>query len=382
MADVIAMFAQTLRPWARDLHVHVMDHGGAIVRGYAMSPADVEREDIDVFLVDDVTSYLSKAFVADLHERGVAVAGLYEGTEEAPGRARLLATGADVALEASSPPELIVAEVMRLCASRTPTRRSPAPSDAGSATGLVIAVASAGGGCGSTEVAIAVADALSEERTVTLVDADDQSPGLALRLDLTALPNLRDAIDSAASGSDDLTRLLHTTRDLGMRLLPGLAAPEEWETLRAGDVIRVLAALASDAAVVVANVGGRVEQLPGAGRLARFATARAVIGTADVVLLVSTGTTRGVRLAADWAVAVRGIVDFERVHVILNRHAAGHYSASQLRSALDPLRPSSLTLLPYDRRVLRAEWDGVPVLRGPFRKRVRRLARAVTGATA
>ncbi len=56
--DPVIMLTHSTRPWASDLHHFVADHGGALVRGYAVSPESAVDATYDVLFVDDVTSLL------------------------------------------------------------------------------------------------------------------------------------------------------------------------------------------------------------------------------------------------------------------------------------------------------------------------------------
>ncbi len=379
MIEPVVVLAQTLRSWAHELHMHVMDHGGARIRGYALTRADMLRERADAVIVDDVTSFLTARLVSELHSRSTLVAGVYEGGASGEGRRRLLAMGVDVALDAASPPELMVAELIRLCASEIPVAEPAVSVPAtGGPAGPVVAVASAGGGCGATEVAIVLADELAATAgDVILVDADDQSPGVAPRLDLEPQPGVLDALAAMTADGGHIESELRSVRGLRCRVLTGIPVSIEWDRLRPDELAPLLAELAASGARLVVNLGGRAEALPGVGRLARFGTTRTLLALADRVVLVAGATPRGVRLAAEWALAVRGLVEMAEVELVLNQHVGGRFTAAELVAAAAELTPRTITLLPYDRRVLRAEWDGTVVVRGPFRRATGDLATKV-----
>ena len=383
MTEPVVLLAQTLRPWAHELHMHVMDHGGVRIRGYALTRSDMLRERADAVMVDDVTSFLTSRLVSELHSESTVVVGVYEGGADGEGRRRLLAMGADVALDADSPPELMVAELIRVCAREMPVAEPVAAGAAASQpAGIVVAVGSAGGGCGATEVSIVLADELAETTgAAILVDADDQSPGVAPRLDLEPHPGVLDALAALAADSERVGSELRTVRGLKCRVLTGIHVPIEWDRLRPDELAVFIAELAASGSPVVVNLGGRAEELPGAGRLARFGTTRALLGLADRVVLVTAATPRGVRLAGEWALTVRGLVEMAEVELVLNQHAGGRFTAAELAAMASALEPRTTTLLPYDRRVLQAEWDGTVVARGPFRRASRGLAATVLERT-
>ena len=285
MAEPVVMFAHTLRVWAHHLHTYVMDHGDAIVRGYAMTAEDALSEQIDILIVDDITSFLSARLVSDLRQRGVGVIGMYEDSQDSAGRGFVLSMGADVALSAATPPEIVVAELIRMASSdrqAEPPRSERGGSVGFPAGGTIVAVGSTGGGCGATEVALAYAQhSASRGLTTVLVDADAQSPGIAPRLALKATPNVRSAIDAVFHRAGPLSRCLQVGPTKSLQLLVGITTSADWSELGVHEVLEVLGALTTDFSLVVANVGGMVEELPGIGQLARFGVARAVVSTAD-----------------------------------------------------------------------------------------------------
>lgn len=376
-----------MRPWSQQFHFFVMDHGGAVVRGYATSVDDVLAEDVDVAVVDDVTSFLSIRAIERLHEHSIAVVGMYDEADAETGKWRLLELGVDGVLPTSAPPEALLVELVRVYEKLhdSSNRRPLAGSEDISATGPVasgrlVTVCSAAGASGATEVAIAITREMRPSGGVILVDADDQSPGLAARLRLPLQPNLRSAIDAVLHRVGSLDDCVHRASGHDLAVLPGLPGPAEWSKLRADAVIEVLRALRREHGMVVANVGPRIEALPGDGPVARFGVARAVVAASSAIVVVSTASVGGVRRLIEWAVEAKALVEDAAVHAVLNRHAGGRFIAGELVEEFAAAWPvASVTVAPFDPRVARAEWDGTGVDRGPFTRALLPVAAAVGG---
>jgi Flp pilus assembly CpaE family ATPase len=150
-------------------------------------------------------------------------------------------------------------------------------------------------------------------------------------------------------------------------VVAGIATAADWDELRPAEVVQVLRDLAGTSTLVVANVGGRCEALPGYGAVARFGVARAVLGEADEVAVVAAASPTGVLRLVEWAAAARSIVEPGKLHVVLNRHTGNRFAAGELMAEVrQTLGPRSVSVLPFDRRVVRAEWECVPAPSGPF----------------
>jgi hypothetical protein len=115
MREPAVVLAHSVRGWAQDLHFFLMDHGGAIVRGYVMTPEDALAESYDVFIVDDVTSYVNHRLVSSLQSRGVKILGVYDPDDaHGAGKQRLLDLGVDEAHPATTKPAEFVRAIARL----------------------------------------------------------------------------------------------------------------------------------------------------------------------------------------------------------------------------------------------------------------------------
>ena len=80
----------------------------------------------------------------------------------------------------------------------------------------------------------------------------------------------------------------------------------------------------------------------------------------------------------DWLADGRSLVTGKPLHVVLNQHPSSSFVATEIEAELRrTVSPQSITLVPFDKRVLRASWDGEVVPRGPFTKAVAKLSNVV-----
>lgn len=399
MREPSVMLAHSIRGWAQELHFFLMDHGGAMVRGYVMSPGDATAEKYDVLLVDDVTSFLSTRLVSTLQRSGVRVVGVYDAADPTgTGKQRLLELGVDEVLADTTPPAEFVEAIVRVAGPvagddleleglleaivAEPTTAGPVDHDAAvrrHRRGYVIAVAAATGGAGATEISVQLAATLrARNQAAVLVDADEQAPSIAQRLGLGLHPNIRTAVDAVHHGTGALSSSLSRIPVAGIAVLSGLPNPRDWFELRSGEVAEVLAELARTHPYVVANVGPRAEDLPETGGPARFSVTRATLSIADIVILVGSTTPIGVTRVVDWLADGRSLITGKPLHIVLNQHPGGSFVASEVEAELRrTVSPQSISIIPFDKRVTRASWDGDFAARGPFTKAVGKLAAVV-----
>jgi hypothetical protein len=210
-----------------------------------------------------------------------------------------------------------------------------------------------------------------------LVDADEVAPSLAQRVALPLVPNLRNAVDALERGIGSLQEALVALpeRDGGFDLLCGLANPRDWPGLRPESVAEVVGELARTYGQVLVNAGSRSEEVIAPGGLARYGITRAMLLVADQLVLVGSGTPIGVARALDWLADHADLVRSKSLHVALNQAPAAMFKRGELeREVLRSFMPSSLTLLPSDKRIEEAIWNGHTVTTGPFAKAVQSLA--------
>ncbi len=392
--------AASPREWSLRLHRHVADHGGARVRVTALQPADVLDEDVDVFVADDTTSFLTPRLVAELQRRGTRVLGVYDDADPRS-KGELVELGVDDVLERTCPPrdfvgavqalaepsrreERATAEAPGLTAGAAATGRAAVDAAGASATqagarGRVVAVAAASGGSGATEVALALACLAGRGgRRPVLVDADEVAPAVAQRLGLDRYPNLRVAADAVEQRRGRVVSSLQWTDGGRLAVLAGLTSGRDWSQLRPPELLAVLERLSAEASDVVVNVGPLLEDLSGQGGPPRFGGTRAVLGAADVVVVVGTASPLGLARTLEWAAEARALAASTPVHVALNRAPRAAFKRGELVSELARTFPAAgIHLLPDDPRVAAAAWAGAPVGSGAFLRSVAPLADAV-----
>ena len=386
------------RSWAQELFRHVADHGGAVVRTRVLLEEDALESSYAVLVVDDTASVLSSRLVAELHRRERRVIAVHAAGDH-PARETLARLGVDAAIPDSATPEELVDAIVALAPERSPglvedtfaeiarelghelspgeppLHEQPAPR---LQRGLVTAILAVSGGAGATEVALALAAALHQrgERAV-LVDADDVAPSLAQRLALPLVPNLRNAVDALERGVGSLQEALAALpeRDGGFDLLCGLANLRDWPGLRPESVTEVVGELARTHGQVLVNAGSRTEDVAAPGGLARYGITRAMVLVADQLVLVAGGNPIGVARTLDWLADHADLARSKPLHIALNQAPSAMFKRGELeREVLHSFLPSSLSLLPSDKRVEEALWNGHTVTSGPFAKAVQSLA--------
>lgn len=392
--EPVVVLAHSPRQWAQRLHFFLMDHGGAIVRGYVMSPEDALSESYDVLLVDDITSFLTRRLIEHVQSQGSRILGVYDADDvRGAGKQRLLDLGVDDAITADVDPIELLEVVTRLAkpllaastdVSRSsletrgnaPRRPAVGAGQSHSSRGQIVAVAAASGGVGATEIAIELASSVRRRGLATaLLDVDEQTPSVVQRLGLPQHPNIRTAVDSLQHGRGDTTKMLIAMPQWGVEILGGLPNPRDWSELRPGDVGDLIEELASTRDCVVANVGSRVDDLPGHGGPPRFGVTRAALAMADDTVVVGDSSPVGARRIIDWLADTVELLKGSRIHVVVNRHPGSRFAAGELETELrEATSPRSVTFVPLDRRVPRAAWSGHRVTRGPFTKAVDGLA--------
>jgi MinD-like ATPase involved in chromosome partitioning or flagellar assembly len=383
--DPVVVLAATIRPWAAALRAHAADHGGVIIRATVLTDEDALAEHASVVLVDEVTSFLTPAFVARLHDRGRAVLGVYDPAD-AQGKGDLVDAGVDALVPSDATAEDLVAHVRHLVAiglHHRPAATTDAPPRTpaawtGSTAGRIVGVTGPPGGVGVTEITIELAAALGARDVPTvMVDVDEVAPSHAQRLGLALHPNLHTALDEVQR-AQPVSRCIHrlgSRRPIGA--LPGMVVADNWSSVAAGAPMRLLTSLADAGRTVVADLGHSPATVEGGiGR--RFGHARSIAARCDDLIVVCapspTSVTRTIGLIAD-------LPRPRRLQVVLNRTDGDRFardeSIAELRRAL---RLPSVLTLPEDRRVAHAAWQGGRVARGRFTAAVSELAAGLMAA--
>jgi hypothetical protein len=229
-------------------------------------------------------------------------------------------------------------------------------------------------GSGSTEVAIALA-ALSvrKGRAAVLVDADQVTPSVAVRLGLPLEPNLCTAVDAAAFGLGAVPGALFDLGDGWPVVLAGPPSRGAGEVLTASDVVAVGEVLAERFSPVVFDVSAGVGPA-----FDRTDVRAAIVARAAVVVAVGAANPVGVVRLVEWMDGVHGIGGDASIHVVVNRAPTGRARRAELAGELqrDP-RVAGLTFAPLDPRVEDAAWTASIVDRGPFARAIESVHRAV-----
>lgn len=368
------------RGWAETLHRFVADHGGARVRARVLDAREALDERYQVLVAEDLTSFLTPKLVGDLHRRGRRILGVHDPAEPW-GRERLLELGVDEVVASTLPAEELLravtalgavagtdldAELDRLTDAGTP---DAPPTGTVPPRGRRVVVSGPAGAPGVTEVALALAHALGAAAGSVLVDLDDVAPSLAQRLGVPLHPNLRTALDAVQHGDVDLADVLAPLERL--EVLVGLPHPPDAAELRPHEVADLLDELRRRGHVTV-DAGHRLED-----HHARHAVVRSVVSMADLHVVVGAPSPVGVtRLLAHLA-DVRALSSAP-AHVVVNRAPSDRFRVGEVRDEIArTFVPASLTVLPSDRRVAQAGWDGTVVGAGPFTKAVRDLVGAL-----
>jgi MinD-like ATPase involved in chromosome partitioning or flagellar assembly len=341
------------------------------VRSLVVEPEGALDESYDVLLAGHRWSALTRALVADVRARGRAVIGVFDGDEPA-GRRYLQSLGVDAIVESDAGPDAFVRTIAAVAGGRSDRPRTAPHGELRS--GRVVVV---GGppGTGRTEIAIELAVALARRTSAVLLDADDVGPTLAPRLQLPLEPNLRTAIDAVEHARGDLARCVVADGSNGVRAVCGLPNASAWSHVRAGEVVRVAERLAGEAGIVVADLGGAIEDVPTAVGRGRYSCARTMLGAADVVVCVCDASPTGIGRLLSWIVDARTIAPSTPFFAVVNRAPSARFRRGEMFEELTATVPlHDVAFVPTDARVSEASWNGTTVARGGFTRAVSSLA--------
>lgn len=371
--DPVVVMAATPRGWAGQLRAHAADHGGVVIRATVLTPEDAIAEQCDVVLVDDITSFLTPAFVGRIQDLGRAVLGVYDASDT-QGKSDLVDAGVDALVDSDSDPATLAAHVLRL-ASRAPQDRPPprpAPTPQRHERGRMIGITGPGGGVGVTEVALELAAALAADRVSTvLVDADELAPSLAQRLGVAVHPNLHTALRVVERSCTPAGCVQPLATRGPLHVLSGMAAGEDWHGVRSTALAALVEALSGEYGAVVVDLGHCLPPVEGPTGM-RFGNANSLVPYCDDVVLVTSPMPTGVARAID--LASRLGASRRRCRLVLNRVGADRFVRDECVNEL-----IAATGIPYvhvlteDPRVPRAGWQGGRVARGRFRAGIREL---------
>ena len=364
--------AFTPDPWVEDLHRHCSDHGGARIRAVVVDGAVALEESYDVLVAGHRWLALTRAFVADTHARGRSILGIYD-REEPAGRKHLVALGVDAVIESDAGCDGFVRAIVTIAGHRDERVVVP-PSAADTRLGRLVTV---GGppGTGRTEIVVQLGIATARRSHAVIVDADDVAPSVAQRLHLPIDPSVRSAIDAVEHGRGDLGACVLRDARFACGVVAGVPNPTGWTQIRPGEIMRVVDRIADTADVVIADGAGVLEDVGGSHGRSRYATARAIVAGADVIVAVCDASPQGVARVLAWTVEARMLAVDAPLVVVVNRAPASRFRRNELYDELiDAVGPSGVAFVPYDRRVGTAAWNGAPVGTGPFTRAVDHLA--------
>jgi hypothetical protein len=115
----------------------------------------------------------------------------------------------------------------------------------------------------------------------------------------------------------------------------------------------------------------------------RHAIARAVLAEADAIVAVGVATPVGVTRLLAWVADARTLAPRAPLHVVLNRAPKDAFRRRELVGEVEgSFGVASVSVVPHDRRVDTAGWNGTAVGRGPFTRAIAQLAHEVEGLRA
>ena len=349
--------AASARAWPDRVHRFLLDHGGGRVRSRVMGPDQAVRDHYDILFIDDVCSFLTPRLVRRIRDLGREIVGVYDPADAPDAKRHLFECGiTDVIEEGAAPEEFMaVAEMMLL------HRSDSSPSVTAALRSFRVGVLGPVGGVGCTEIATGIAAVMSRSRPTVLIDLDQQAPSVAQRLDLPLHPNVLTAVDAAhqSVGAVSEAILSHEAVDV----IGGLVNPVTTQELPPIEIEAVLDEVgAAGYEVVIADLGtARLDRLD----FVRFHVL-IVVGQANPV-----GMARLVRTAND----LSSTSDIPDTVAVINRVAPGSRRRLEIRAEMARLLPGMpVVLLPEDRRLERASWDGTRPSRGGFARAITRVA--------
>lgn len=394
-----AFAAGGVRDWPRVWGRHIADHGPGRIVAHVAERKSLYDHDCAVFVVDADSSIIDRGVIDQLRQRGTTVVAVWDPTQP---RTKELAVrlGADGLIEADAMPEELVRlalelaggwadraapEAERATVARAAVRGERAPMPPSQRPGGLRLVVAGPVGDEAEDVTVELARVLaSAGKAVVVVDVDEVHPGLAQRLGLPVLPNLRIAVDAARDGGQHpLTDALLAVPDGGFWMLAGLADPAQWAEVHPGEVAEVIDELAAGCDIVVAHAGPVAEGPTDHGGADRFGMTRRVLADADRIIAVGVATPTGLARLTTWVADVRHVAPATPLHVVLARAPNDGFGRAELAESLwADVHPASVSLLPADPRVEAAAWAGGFARHGPFTRGVAALAAAVMPSAA
>jgi len=348
--------AASAREWPDRLHRFLVDHGGAVVVARVMSSDEVLDTGFDVVFIDDVCSFLTPRLIAELRHSGKQAVGVFDPDDGSDAKRRLLECGISDVIESDATP----AEFLDMALSAKGHLRPGQADRSSSARPLTIGVLGTNSGVGVTEIAVAIADVGAESMPIVLVDLDPRFPSVAQRLDLPLHPSIRSALDAVVHQTSALEDCLQQLENLA--IVAGVADNGAAGEVTATDAGLLIQDLGSVAKLIVCDLG------------AFEGAKRGLLRSMDAVIVVGSGDPVGVSRLVRTTSRLDGLVDPARVLLAVNHVPKGRFKESEIRRELAASWPRTpVVLIPSDRRVGEAAWEGRRVAGGRFHKAVRRV---------
>lgn len=350
--------AASAREWSDRLHRFLLDHGGGTVVGRMMSADQATTSSFDVIFIDDVCSFLSPRVVIELRESGRAIVGVFSPDDGADGKRRLLEVGISDVVESDAAPQefLAIAQASVAVSPAQPISPERAPSSC-----LVLGITGPPGGVGVTEVSVGVSRELARHHSTALVDLNQGWPAVGQRLALGVHPNLRTAVDLAMHEPERMDQAMHQFGDLSV--VSGLANPRSGE-VPPTDVVSMVSAMSTSFSHIVLDLGSIDGWSPDL-----------MLRRVDVLLVVGLGDPIGLTRLVRTSEQLTEITPAPEVGIVVNRMAGGGRHRGEVKHQISGLLPGyPVVLVPEERRMARAAWDGATVDQGPFRRQMGRLA--------
>lgn len=357
MTPEIAL-AASAREWPDRLHRHLLDHGGARVALRVMGPDQVTSNRYDVLLIDDISSFLTPRLVSVIKKAGCGVVGVFDPEDGSDAKRRLLECGISDVIESDATAD----EFLHVVRSAIQHRFDSVPeSDDTEGGAWSIGVTGATDGVGATEVSVALARWLARSLETVLVDLDPIWPSIAPRLDLPLHPNLRTAVDMILHDSAHVSSVLHEVGPLSV--VGGLADHGSAGPISHTEVAMLLDVMGSTREVLVADLGSLGNAYG------------AIISRFDSLALVGSGDPVGIARLLRSVDRVSALTDEDRLVIVVNKTPGSRYHNSEVRAEISSAYPDlPVVLMPFDRRVSEAMWEGSLTVRGRFARSVRRMS--------
>jgi len=383
ITTLVVGVAATPRPWRQDLATYARDHVADLVVRTIRDPERLFDEHLHAVMVDDVSTLLTRPWLARARGAGLRLVGIYDPTGmTGRGERYLRDLGVDRIIPASATPEEMVTALLQLAETLDDDRLA---ADLAARAGLLdgtpppqgsITVVGGPGGAGSTEVAVCLADRLQARgRSTVLLEANEGKPCLVRRLGLAPSPHLLDALRAAHLGEPPLAecfapRDFEAGKPVSFGIISGVPRPGDWHLVRRADAAELVDALRAGFDEVVVDIAGHSDEL-GHGTPESWAATRAALRAADRLIGVCpAGGPAGVTAFLDWLGEV-GALRPPPALVAVNPIPKGRPARRQeldsvLRTHLPPAWVADLRWLPQDPAVADAAWEGRLVGKCPF----------------